>query len=250
MKTIQKNLIQYVRSDHQIFLDKVPRYYKLTVRDLPNDEKPREKLIKHGPVSLSMPELLAVVFGCGTKKEEVLSMSYRIMKEYGERNILGQKDANKLASDLNIPLVKAMQIVAIGELGRRSFSKNENSSPIIRTAKDIFDYVVDMRSLPKEYLRGIYLNTHYKIIHDEVISIGTVDTSIVHPREVFKPALEYSAAAVVLVHNHPSGDSTPSEVDISVTRQVVEAGKILGIDLIDHVVITKDNYQSIPVSYF
>ena len=240
---------QYIRLDRHLLLDAGDRYYTLAVRDLPDHEKPREKLLNHGPDPLGMAELLAVVLGTGTKKEEVLAMSYRIMKEYGERHILGQKDAKKLSEDLDIPLGKALQIVAVGELGRRSFVRNDKSTPTIRTAKDVFKYFSDMRVLPKEYLRGIYLNTHYKVIHDEVISIGTVDTSIVHPREIFKPALEYSAAAVILAHNHPSGDSVPNEADIAVTRQVVEAGKILGIPLIDHVIVTQDSYSSIPVEY-
>jgi DNA repair protein RadC len=106
-----------------------------------------------------------------------------------------------------------------------------------------------MRRLSKEHLRGIYLNAHYKIIHDETISIGTIDTNIVHPREVFKPALEYCAAAVILMHNHPSGDTTPSQADIDVTRQLVAAGRLLGIDLIDHIIITDTSFASIPVDY-
>jgi len=106
-----------------------------------------------------------------------------------------------------------------------------------------------MRTLSKEHLRGIYLNAHHKVIHDEVISIGTVNANIIHPREVFKPALEYSAAAVVLVHNHPSGEVGPSDADVDVTKQLIEAGKLLGIALVDHVIVTKDTFQSIALSY-
>jgi len=220
--------------------------YVLRVKDLPEDEQPREKLVSGGPSALSMAELLAVIIQVGTKKEGVLALTNRIMKEYGERNVLTQKDAKKLAQDLDIPLGKATQIVAVGEIGRRSFSKNEQSVPTIRTARQVFEYVSDMRTLGKEHLRGLYLNSHYKVIHDEVISIGTLDTSIIHPREVFKPALEYSAAAVILVHNHPSGVAMPNEADIAVTNQIVQAGKIIGIDVIDHVIVTKDAYKSIP----
>ena len=155
----------------------------------------------------------------------------------------------KLASDLGIPIVRASQIVACSELGRRFYKKNDASAPTIRTAEEVFEYVRDMRDLPKEHLRGIYLNAHYKVIHDEIISIGTIDTNIIHPREVFRPALEYAAAAVILVHNHPSGESQPSEADIEVTKQLVSAGKLIGIDLVDHVIITKNSFKSISIEY-
>jgi DNA repair protein RadC len=251
MKTLAMTIPQtkYSRHDRIIFLDCNERRYHLAVRDLPDEEKPREKLLVQGASSLNMAELLAVVLGTGTKKEELAVMTGRIMKEYGELNILEQRNADKLSLDLDIPLGKAMQIVAIGELGRRAFSRNDASAPTIRTAREVFEYAGDMRHQFKEHLRGIYLNTHYKVIHDEVISIGTVDMSIVHPREVFKPALEYSAAAVILVHNHPSGETSPNQADIDATKQIVAAGKILGIDLIDHIIVTKDSYSSIPVDY-
>ena len=176
-------------------------------------------------------------------------MSDRIAREYGERSIMAATDAKKLAEDLDIPIVRAAQIVASAELGRRFYKKNEASAPTIRTACDVFMYVTDMRELPKEHLRGIYLNAHYKVIHDEIISIGTVDTNIIHPREVFRPALEYAAAAVILVHNHPSGITEASDADLAITAQIVEAGKLIGIDLIDHVIVTRDSFASVPVDY-
>ena len=106
-----------------------------------------------------------------------------------------------------------------------------------------------MRDLPKEHLRGLYLDNHYRLIHDEVISIGSLTSNIIHPREVFRPALEYSASAVILAHNHPSGIPKPSESDMAITLQIVEAGKILGIGLLDHVIITKTKFGSIPADY-
>src|SRR5690606_29005623 len=113
----------------------------------------------------------------------------------------------------------------------------------------VFDYVADLRRLPKEHLRGLYLNGHYKVVRDEVISIGTVDANLVHPREVFRPALEHAAAAVILVHNHPSGVTQASRADIQVTEQLIEAGRLLGIELVDHVIVTKDAYASVPAPY-
>ncbi len=235
----------YVLVNNDLVLDS--ERYVLRVRDLPIGDKPREKMRTRGPEPLSVPELLAIILSTGTVKEGVLEMSTRIAKEYGEKALLTRTDAELLAKDLDIPLGKALQIVACGELGRRFYRKNHAAAPVIRSAEDVFEYTVEMRTLPKEHLRGLYLNTHYQVIHDEILSIGTVDSNLIHPREVFKPALEYSAAAVVLVHNHPSGIVTPSEADISITQQLAEAGKLFGIDLVDHVIVTSEGFARVPV---
>ncbi len=227
-----------------IFENKVSEK-KYVIRDLPNESKPREKLIRDGVGFLSMPELLAIVFNVGSKKEDVLAMSSRILKEYGEKSIATARNPKDVSRDLNIPIGRATQLVAIVELGRRLFERNPNGGKIIRTAKDVYAYTKGMEDLPKEHLRGIYLNSHYKVIHDEVISIGTIDANITHPREVFKPALEYSAVAVILVHNHPSGILKPSVDDIVMTQQLIDAGKLLGIDLIDHVIVSRGGFKSI-----
>lgn len=225
------------------------KQYVLTIHDLPQEDKPREKLSAWGPKVLSTAELLAVVFGTGTKKEDVVSMSSRIMKEYGEKSIMSVVDPKVLVRDLDIPMNRASQVVACAELGRRFYQKNEASAPTIRTAEDVYEYTKDMRVLSKEHLRGIYLNAQYKVVHDEVISIGTVDTNIIHPREVFRPALEYATVAVILVHNHPSNVTDPSDADIATTTQLIAAGKLIGISVIDHIIVTKDGYKSIPVEY-
>lgn len=234
---------------HRSFLLDGERRYELTIHDLPDEDRPREKLLATGPMALSSQELLAVLLSTGTKKENVLAMSERILKDYGEKAVLRQTDATALATDLDIPIGKAMQLVAAGELGRRFYSSHGVGAPTIRTAREVYDYAADMRTLPKEHLRGLYLNAHYKVIRDEVISIGTVDGSMVHPREVFRPALEYAAAAVILVHNHPSGEAAASSADMQVTKQLIDAGTLLGIELIDHVVVTKDGYTSVPAPY-
>lgn len=225
------------------------RKYVLRIRDLPEDEKPREKMLAQGVDSLKLSDLLAVVLSTGTKKEDVLSMTSRILKEYGEHSIMAAKNPVDLSTNLDIPLGKAQQIIAAVELGRRLFQKNDAGATVIRTAEDVYKHTANMRELPREHLRGLYLNAHYKIIHDEVLSIGSIDSNIIHPREVFKPALEYSAAAVILVHNHPSGEATASLEDIEVTKQIIAAGKIIGIDLIDHVIVTKNGFESVTAPY-
>jgi DNA repair protein RadC len=225
------------------------KQYTFTIKDMPSEDKPREKLSKYGPATLSTQELVAVLLGTGTTKEDVLSMSSRIIKDYGTRALASQTNAETLAKDLDLPLMKAMQIVACAELGRRFFEKRTSGPQTIRNAKDVYEYLQDMRNLPKEHLRGIYLNSHHRIIHDEVISIGTINSNMVHPREVFKPAIEHGAAAVILAHNHPSGIVTPSQADIDITKHIIEVGKLIGIPVVDHVVITKNKFISIDVAY-
>lgn len=237
----------YSLANQDLVLDRSEDRYALRIRDLAPDMRPREKLLASGPGTLSATELLATLLVTGTTKEGVMEMSSRILKEYGEKALMGRTDAKALADDLCIPVTKAVQIVAAGELGRRFFKRNGMGAAIIRSAADAYAYASDMRMLTKEHLRGMYLNTHYQVIHDEIISVGTVDANLLHPREVYKPALEYSAAAVVLVHNHPSGIATPSAADREVTRQLAAAGALLGIELIDHLVVTESGYEQVPL---
>ncbi len=223
--------------------------YVFKIRDLPLEDKPRERLEKFGPDALSVAELVAVLLTTGTKKEDVMSMASRIVRDYGERTLSKYTNAKTLAKDLDIPLAKALQIVACAELGRRFFNRPEYGSVLIRTAKDVYKYLTDLRTLSKEHLRGLYVNTHHRLIHDEVISIGTVNSNLVHPREVFKPAIEYGAAALILAHNHPSGVITPSQADIDITKRLIEAGRMIGIPLVDHVIIGKNKFASIDLAY-
>jgi DNA repair protein RadC len=225
------------------------RAYSLKLRDLPSSDRPREKMISSGPSSLTLQELISVVLNTGTKTEDVSSIAKRVVREYGHSALVTQGDATKMSEELQIPIGKACQIIACSEIGKRLYRKNEFGLSVIRTAQDVYEYAKDMHSLPKEQLKGIYLDTHNRVIHDEIISIGTLNSNIVHPREVFRPALEYGAAAVVLAHNHPSGVPTPSDSDISITKQLIEAGKIIGIRILDHIVIAKDAFQSVDVDY-
>jgi DNA repair protein RadC len=223
--------------------------YVLKIRDLPVEDKPREKLIKYGPSILSLSELLAIVFNVGTRKEEVLTMSTRLLREYGEKAFITQKDPKRISETLDIPLTKACQLVACFEIGRRFFKTPNGKPEFLRTASQVYEYLKDMRELPKEHLRGLYLNNHYQLVHDEVISIGSLSANIVHPREVFKPAFEYYASAIIIAHNHPSGMTEPSTEDIQITKQLIEAGKILGIHVLDHIVVSKKGFASVAVDY-
>lgn len=249
MKNLLSAQAKYSFNENDLILDNENKRYILKIKDLADEDRPRERLIKHGPSILSTPELLAIILTVGTKKEEVFTMSSRILKEYGEKNIINQADPKALEKELGIPLAKACQIVACFELGRRFFKEGPGRQIIIRTARQAYNYLKDMQDLPKEQLRGLYLNSRYRLIHDEVISVGSLTANIVHPREVFRPALEYSAAAVIIAHNHPSGSVKATEVDIEITKQLIEAGKILGVDLLDHIIIAKNKFTSVPVDY-
>lgn len=243
------NTALYTARENDIVVTEGNEPYILRLRDLPADEKPREKLLKYGPDALDAGELLAIVLNTGTKKEEVLTMTKRILKEYGEKGVAHERNAHKMMKELDIPEGKACQVIAAFELGRRFFMGAPGRNVTIRTARQAYMHLKDMRELPKEHLRGLYVNNHYRLIHDEVISIGSVSSNIIHPREVFRPALEYAASAVIVAHNHPSGNLKPSYDDIEVTKQLVEAGKVLGIDLLDHIIISRKGFASIPVNY-
>ncbi len=223
--------------------------YPSLIADMPNEDKPREKLLTSGPEALSVRELVALILVTGTTKEDVLGMADRLISDYGEKSIFAERKAEKLSKELDIPLVKACQIIAAGEIGRRFFDKTASRFIAVKNAKDVHEYLADMRNLPKEQLRALYLNSHSRIIHDEVVSMGTVNQSVIHPRDVFQPGIQLSAVAVILAHNHPSGELAPSAEDVRITEQLVQAGKILGIRVLDHVIIAKDGFVSVPANY-
>jgi DNA repair protein RadC len=220
--------------------------YHLSVKDLPDNERPREKMLEAGVKTLTQAELVAVLWGVGTRKEDVLAMAKRTLQEYGDRAIFNNANPTELAQEFDIPITKVCQLLAAFELGRRAYATGRGGhSPQIRTARQAYQYFRDMSMNSKEQLRGLYLGSRHQVVHDEVISIGSLTSNIVHPREVFQPAVEYGAVAVIIAHNHPSGSLEPSEADIEVTRQLTAAGKILGIDLLDHLIISTSGHQSI-----
>lgn len=238
---LEKNLISV-----DTLMSKESKKYLITrVKDLPSNEKPREKMLESGAQNLSSAELLAVVLGVGTKKEEIMAMSTRLIREYGEKGIAYQKDPQMIVKDLKVPLNKACQIVACFELGRRFYQKKGGANISIRNAKQAFEHLKDMGNLKKEQFRGLYLNTHYQLIHEEVISIGTLDSALVSAREVFSPALEHSAAAIIIAHNHPSGVLKATKNDAEITNKLIEAGNILGIEVLDHLIVNDKKFISL-----
>jgi len=219
--------------------------YVIPLREMEEAERPREKLLRFGPDALKNYELLAIILNTGYRRESVTELSQRIVQEYGSKAIAEERSVERLQSILGLPLVKACQVVATFELGRRLYLEEPGRLPSLRTPEEVHGYAKEMETLVKEEFRGLYLNARNKVIHDEIISIGTLTANLVHPREVFRPAFEYGCAAIIVVHNHPSGDPTPSEEDISLTRQLVQVSRIMGIEVLDHVIIGKGNFVSL-----
>ena len=246
MPTVTSPARSYRIVDRDLIFSEPSTQYVLRVKDLPNDERPREKLTDSGAQNLSVAELLAVLWGVGTKSEDVLAMAKRTLKEYGEKAISNELNPTRLAEAANIPLVKACQVIAGFELGRRFYGTSQTGRPVqVRNAKQAYQYLKEMGTYQKEQLRGLYVNSRYQVIHDEVISVGSLTSNIVHPREVFQPAIERGAVAIIIAHNHPSGRLEPTEADLQVTEQLIAAGEVLGIELLDHLIITATKYTSI-----
>ena len=237
---------QYSLSDRDLIMPETGSQYVLRVKDLPNEEHPREKMAKLGSQHLTVAELVAVVWGVSARGEDVLALARRTLKEYGEKAISSELNANRLAEAADIPLTKACQIIASFELGRRFYGTGLAGRPAqVRNAKQAYHFLKNMDNLQKEKLRGLYLNSRYQIIHDEVISVGSLTSNIIHPREVFQPAIERGAAAIIIAHNHPSGRLDATMADIEVTEQLIAAGNLHGIELLDHLVIAVGKYTSV-----
>ncbi|WP_412966199.1 RadC family protein [Fredinandcohnia sp. 179-A 10B2 NHS] len=216
------------------------------IRDYPQEERPRERLVTEGPESLSNLELLAILLRTGSKEESVIQLSNRLLHQFEGLRLLKDATVEEITAIKGIGQAKAVQIMASIELGRRIGKLQYEDRYVIRSPEDGAKYVMeDMRFLSQEHFVCLYLNTKNQVIHRQTIFIGSLNASIVHPREVYKEAFRRSAASIICVHNHPSGDPTPSREDIEVTKRLVECGKIIGIELLDHLIIGEHKYVSL-----
>ena len=214
------------------------------VSDLPRVDRPREKLAQKGSSALSDAELLAVIIGQGTKGASVLAVADEILKFFGPSK-LGSASPRELQSVKGIGPARASQLVACLELGRRIFRPEDEPAVVIRRPEDAASLTRELAAARKEHFCTLYLDTRNRVTRKETISIGTLNASLVHPREVFQPAVESSAASVVLVHNHPSGDPEPSREDLLLTKRLVTAGEIMGIEVLDHVIVARRSFVSL-----
>ncbi len=220
--------------------------YYLTIKELPPDQRPREKLLYHGAAYLSNAEILAIILRTGTKKEGSLHLAQNILKENGGLPYLAKASVDQLKNIRGIGPAKATQIKAAIELGRRLKTAGQKEVPVIKSPKDVADLLLEeMRYLDREHFRAVLLSTKNNVLAVDNISIGSLNASLVHPRELFKNAVIKSAAGIILVHNHPSGNPEPSNEDKHVTQRMVKAGEIMGIDVLDHIIIGDGRYVSL-----
>jgi DNA repair protein RadC len=211
------------------------------IKDLQKVDLPREKLAKYGSEKLKDYELLALLLGSGIKGLNVLELSKKILetiKKIGIKKVI----LSDLLKIKGLGKAKASQISAVLELGKRL--NIDNKAEEILSAGDVWNFCADIRAMQREHFIAIYLDTQNRVIERQTISIGTLNSSLVHPREVFEPAVKLSAASVIVAHNHPSGELEPSGEDREVTKRLIQAGKVLGVDLVDHIILTKKEFYS------
>jgi len=214
---------------------------KKIIKNIPRIDRPREKLIQYGPEKLSNSELLALLLRSGNKDVNAIELAGKILKKFGAKELpnLIFKDLKKIPG---LGPAKACEIVACFELGKRLLK--DKKSQIFLTPKEIWEELRDLRNHKKEHFVIFYLDSRNQEIKREIISIGSLNANLVHPREVFEPAIRNLAAQIIVAHNHPSGDPTPSEDDLEITRRLIESGKILGIEVIDHIIVAKNKFFS------
>lgn len=214
---------------------------KKIIKNIPKIDRPREKLIQYGPEKLSNSELLALLLRSGNKDVNAIELAGKILKKFGAKELpnLNFKNLKKIPG---LGPAKACEIVACFELGKRLLK--DKKAQIFLTPKEIWEELKDLRNHKKEHFVIFYLDSRNQEIKRETISIGSLNANLVHPREVFEPAVRNLTAQIILAHNHPSGDPEPSEDDLEITKRLVESGKILGIEVIDHIIVAKNDFFS------
>ncbi len=217
----------------------------MIVKQLPCNERPRELLINKGVNNLSNSDLLAIILSSGTKDYSVKDLSNVVLSGLNKIQDLKNINYNELLNIKGIGTAKACQLLALVELGKRIFSTYEDIKEIkIKSAFDIYDYYKNLYYEKQEHFFCVYLDSKNKIIKDKLLFVGTINESLVHPRDIYKEAYLVNAVSIICVHNHPSGDVTPSNNDKIITKRLKEIGDELGINVIDHIIIGNNNYYS------
>lgn len=212
----------------------------------PEKERPRERLLQQGPQHLTEAELLGILLGKGTKSKTAIDLGRELLERYESLENLFSRSPSELMKVKGIGSAKAATLFAAFQLVRRIQSQKKRASPAFKRSLDVRDhYLPLMKDLRKEVFKVLLLNRSNRLIKDVTISEGTLDASIVHPRDVFREALLESAAGVILIHNHPSGNPAPSEEDLRITKQLAEAGRVMGIKVYDHIILAGDEFRSL-----
>lgn len=220
-------------------------YYHTKIKDWPEGERPREKLLNHGPEVLSDAELIAIFIGSGTRKVTALDLARRMLIDYGNIRGLSSKSAAEICKLKGIGKARSARILAAFEIGRRLNQKEIDRKNKFTSPEDIFSYYAPrFQHLKKEIFTILLLDGKNRLMQEVQLTKGTLTASLVHPREVFKTAIDGLAAGIILMHNHPSGECNPSKEDEAVTRQLIEASHIVSIPILDHVIIAGDYYFS------
>ncbi len=216
------------------------------IKRWPKEERPRERLLQQGPQHLSDAELLGILLGKGTRERTAIDVARQLLERYESLQGLFGRSPSELMKVKGIGAAKAAVLSAAFELVRRHESKKASSTPTFRKASDVAAHYGPLfRDLKKEVFKVLLLNRANRLIKEVLVSEGTLDASIVHPRDVFREAILESAGGVILIHNHPSGNPSPSDEDLSLTRQLVEAGRLMGIRVYDHVILAGDDHRSL-----
>ncbi|KAB3531604.1 RadC family protein [Alkaliphilus serpentinus] len=230
---------------------KLDGYRTVGIKKLPEWERPREKLLNYGANKLSNSELLAILLSTGYKEQSAISLAEKILAQDEGLRVLTNSTVQELSKIKGIGLAKSSQLIAAVELGKRIALSTKANNYKIKGPEDVTALIMEeMRYLKKEYFNIFLLNTKNEVISIENISVGNLSSSIVHPREVFISAIKRSSSSIILVHNHPSGDPTPSKEDINITKRLLEAGDLLGIKVLDHIIIGDGIYISLKEKAF
>lgn len=213
----------------------------MKIKDLPKVDRPREKLEKYGPERLSDSELLAILLRTGSEGVNVVELANKILRKFSGTG-LAKASFKELKDTFGLGSAKASEVVACFELGRRLLQNKK--AALLLSPQDIWEQLKDIRDNKKEHFVIFFLDARNQEIKREIVSVGSLNANLVHPREVFEPAVRHLAAQVIIAHNHPAGDPAPSQEDSEITKQLVDAGKLLGIEVKDHVIVSKTNFFS------
>lgn len=220
--------------------------YTLTIKDLPADERPRERLVKYGAEALSNAELLAIILRVGTAEYSAIGLAEHMLGKFGGLKGIATASVEDLATIKGLGTAKGAQIKAMVELGRRLAASVGPSRPPVRCPQDVVDLLMpELRDQPQEQFKGVFLNSKNEVLKVRTITVGSLNASVITPRELFREAISHNSASVIVAHNHPSGDPTPSKEDIDVTKRLVQAGEYVGIEVLDHVVLGDGRWISL-----